>query len=317
MTAEVAFREITAELRTEQVGLSHVSIELGHLYAEDFARGEQHIVDHFRRVKPWLAGIEAMYRAQLGRTPRVSTCFLVDDYFAPFSDPQKVFGWLQRAAEQNGVPLDYIGRESGCDVADGVRVAELVLDQLVSEPPPNSTGLRPPPRETGWLSNGERSPGSGTGQSMTYQPWRAPKENAPNRHSVFLDVELWDRERDGSRKWACAFLSAVWQLARLGLLRYHGEAAMQTTRVEELPEVWSDLPAVVKLNERAKPFSAYRTFSVLNSRYLPVEHATRAILGQVPIDPEVLAKLLERASAEGIALSKQTIERTEYTFIAD
>lgn len=316
MTTDVAFRETTAEPRTEQVALSHVSIELGHLRAEDFARGEQYLVDHFRRVKPWLTGVEAMYESQLGQAPRISTCFLIDDYFAPFSDPEKVFGQLQRAAELTEVPLDYIARESGCDVADGVRVADLVLDQLVSEPPPNSTGLRPPTQETGWLSNGERSPGSGTGQAMTYQPWRAPKENAPNRHSIFLDVELWNRERDG-RKWACAFLAAVWQLARLGLIRYRGEVAMQTFRVEDLPEVWSDLPAVVKLNDRAKPFSAYRTFSILNSRYLPVEHATRAILGQVPIHPTVLAKLLDRAAAEGITLSKETVERTEYTFICD
>jgi hypothetical protein len=92
---------------------------------------------------------------------------------------------------------------------------------------------------------------------------------------------------------------------------------MQSYRVDELPEVWSELPAVVKLNDRAKPFSAYRTFSILNSRFMPVEHATRAILGQVPIDPEVLAKLLERAAAERIALPKQTVDRTEYAFLAE
>ena len=74
---------------------------------------------------------------------------------------------------------------------------------------------------------------------------------------------------------------------------------------------------VVQLNPAAAPFCAYRTFSILNSRYMPVELAARAILGQVPIDPAVLAKLLERAAAEGIALSKQTVDRTEYMFIAD
>src|SRR5690606_35636054 len=104
-------------------------------------------------------------------------------------------------------------------------------------------------------------------------------------HSVFVDVELWD-ERAGARTWSCAYLAAVWQLLRLGLLRRDG-APVTVPRPwpEVLPQAWDLLPAVVQVNPRAAPFTAYRTFSVLPVGFLSTEHAVRTILSQVLVDP--------------------------------
>ena len=74
---------------------------------------------------------------------------------------------------------------------------------------------------------------------------------------------------------------------------------------------------MVKLNPRAAPFSAYRTFSVLGSRFLPIEHAVRTILGQVSIDPAVLDQIHTRSRNEHIELPKDLVERIDYVFISD
>ena len=44
---EAVFRETTAELRTQSVPLSHLSLELGHLYMEDFEAGPERLREHF------------------------------------------------------------------------------------------------------------------------------------------------------------------------------------------------------------------------------------------------------------------------------
>ncbi|MDG4772708.1 SCO2522 family protein [Solwaraspora sp. WMMD792] len=313
MTVTVAYEESTAGPRMQQAALAHVSVELGHLYAEDFERGPDYLTEHFAQVRPWLEVVSAQQVARTGRPARLSTCFLIDDYFTPFGSPRQVFEQLQSAARASGVQLDHIARESGCVLADGVRLAELVLDKLVSEPTPNTTGARPPTAETGWLANGLRS--AGTDQAMSFVPWTPPRENARNRHSIFVDVELWDDQGE-DRRWACTYLAAVWQLARLGVLRdKDGDVAVQAYKVDELPDQWADLPAVVQVNPKANPFTAYRTFSILNSRYLPVELAARIVLGQVAIDDHIVLQILERARREGITLDKSTVGRIEYAFV--
>ena len=50
---EAVFRETAAEPRTQAVPLSHLSLELGHLYMEDFEAGPEHLRRHFERVRPW------------------------------------------------------------------------------------------------------------------------------------------------------------------------------------------------------------------------------------------------------------------------
>ncbi|GAB3160015.1 SCO2522 family protein [Micromonospora sonneratiae] len=318
-TPEVAFEETAARPSIESVPLSHLSLELGHLYIEEFAGGVEQLRRHFIRIAPWVA---AARQACVDRTPagraRISTCFLIDDYFTRFSTPGEVARQLQEATDGTGLVIDYFARESGCARADDIPLAELVLTQLVSDPVPQTTGDRPPTTETGWLCNGKRSPALDLAQAMSgSRGWLPPVQNAANRHSIFLDVELWDYEENGDRRWSCPYLAAVWQLMRLGLLRYEGEGVTNPYQLDDWPTDWDELPAVVKLNPHAAPFSAYRTFSVLGTRFLPIEHAVRTILSQVSISPAVLDQIHTRSRGERVDLPKDLVERVEYAFVAD
>ncbi|MGW0432542.1 SCO2522 family protein [Micromonospora sp. NPDC003197] len=315
----MAFEETAARRSIESVPLSHVSLELGHLYIEEFAGGVEQLRRHFNRIAPWVA---AAKQACVARTPagraRISTCFLIDDYFTRFSTPREVVRQLEEATRGTGLVIDYFARESGCARADDVPLADLVLTQLVSDPVPQTTGDRPPTTETGWLCNGKRSPVQGPAQAMSGNlGWMPPVQNAANRHSIFLDVELWDYDENGDRRWSCPFLAAVWQLMRLGLLRYEGEGVTNPYQLDDWPDDWDELPAVVKLNPHAAPFSAYRTFSVLGSRFLPIEHAVRTILSQVSVSLAVLDQIHTRSRAERVDLPKDLIERVEYAFIGE
>jgi hypothetical protein len=147
-------------------------------------------------------------------------------------------------------------------------------------------------------------------------PWAPPVQNSANRHSVFVDVELWDESQRG-RRWSCAFLAAIWQLLRLGLLRYAGRAVAVPQPWEgEFPHEWARLPAVVKVNPSASPFSAYRTLSILSGRFMPTEHAVRTILSQVAIDQAVAAEAVERAQAEDVPLPLEAVDRINYIFVS-
>lgn len=311
---DVPFRETTAELRLESVPLSHLSVELGHIYMEDFEAGPDRLVAHLRRVARWadIAGQDE----DLPEKPRISTCFLIDDYFTRFSTPAKVLPMLLAAAEQCGLRIDYLARESACAVADGVPLASLVAGRLTGVPPVGSNGSRPPTSETGWLSNGERSPVAG-GEAMRRSSWQPPVEIDARNHSVFVDVELW-HDKGGTRTWSCAYLAAVWQLLRLGLIRDGGKAVARPRPWDgEFPAEWDDLPAISQLNPRAKPFSAYRTFSVLPTRFLPVENAVRIILSQVSTTPAVLDQIAARSAQENITISPELTDRVDYLFFGE
>jgi hypothetical protein len=55
--ADAEFSEAAAQPRTASIPLSHLSIELGHLYAEDFRQGPDGVNRHFERVAPWVAAV--------------------------------------------------------------------------------------------------------------------------------------------------------------------------------------------------------------------------------------------------------------------
>jgi len=315
--AGVVFREMSAEPRTQAVPLAHVSLELGHLYMEDFEGGPERMRSHFAQVRPWADALRAS-AALDGRRPRISTCFLIDDYFSRFSSPAELVPMVIAEADRAGLTIDYLARESGCAVADGVPVAEDVAGRLVDSPPLGSDGSRPPAKETGWLANGDRALGAETLEAMAHTPsWRPPAETAARRHSVFVDVELRD-DREGHRTWSCPFLAAVWHLARLGLLRHGGDPVLQPRNWSgtEFPRQWDDLPPLIRLNPSAQPFSAYRTCSVLPARFLPVEHAVRVILDQVDADPEALRQAVKRAADERISVPDEIPDRISYAFYA-
>jgi hypothetical protein len=308
-------REPSAELRVESVPLSHVSVELGHLYFEDFAAGPDALNASFAALVPWAKA--AMSRSVAGEPAgqaRVSTCFLVDDYFARFAGPAEVIPMVVEASAKAGLQIDYLARESACARADGLDLAELVAGRLVADPPPGSNGLRPPPTENGWICNGQRSPRPQGINALRPGGWRPPAENGANRHSIFVDVELWSETPQG-RLYSCPFLAAVWQLLRLGLLRNYGEPVVTPVPAPaSFPDQWSDLPAVMRLNERAQPFTAYRTTSMLARRFLPVEIGVRTVLSQVAVEPDAAAQAIGRAAKEGLDLPTELVDRIDYTF---
>jgi hypothetical protein len=312
---EAAFAEVTAERRVAAVPFSHLSVELGHLYMEDFLAGRESLTRQFEQVRPWAtaAGEAAAKRA------RISTCFLVDDYFTRFSTPGEVIADLLAAAAEAGLVIDYLARESGCAVAGKVPLAELVESRIVPDPAPGTNGSRPHVHESGWLCNGQRSAATTVDQAMAGSDlvWRPPEQNGARRHSIFADVELWD-DVGGRRTWSCPFLASVWQLLRLGLLRNDGQRVAEPVLWEgAYPAEWDDLPAIVKLNPQAQPFTAYQTFSVLGTRFLPIEHAVRTILSQVSIDPEVLRQAAQRSGEEKLRIPTEVVDRIAYAFLGE
>ncbi|MFC7614881.1 SCO2522 family protein [Actinokineospora soli] len=229
MTAadSVTYVETAATVRS--LRLAHTSVEVGHLYMEELGDDDR-VRAHFQRVRPWLAAVLADAEGT-----RVSTCVLLDDYTQRTSTARAAVDRLLRVADECGVRVDYLVRESGCDTTDdGVPVAELVYARLLPEPPPGTNGSRPPVQESGWLCNGERSDDIGSDQAMRAGAWQPPYEFGKRNHSVFLDVELVKTDPEtGRKRWSCAFLSAVWQLLRMGMLRHHGEPVIAPTPWED------------------------------------------------------------------------------------
>lgn len=317
-TVRTEFLESSAEHRVESLPFSHVSLEIGHLYMEDYARGPDAIRAIFAAAAPWVQAAQAPEAVGCAKPQvRISTCFLIDDYFSRFSAPDEVIPMVTAAAEEVGLRIDYLAREAACAEARGSRPAELALARLVTEPVPGTTGARPPLTETGWLTNGQRSPGSSPGEAMARPaPWQPPRQSARRRHSIFVDVELWD-EHDGRRTWSCAMLAAVWQLVRLGLLRDQGRPVLvPEDRPAAWPRDWDGLPPITRLNPAAAAFAAYTTLSALSPRFLPVELAVRTILSQFAGEDGVLAEAVRRAEGDAMRLPDELVDRIRYVFMA-
>ncbi|GAA1429461.1 SCO2522 family protein [Streptomyces thermospinosisporus] len=313
--SEAVFKETAAELRTEAVPLAHLSLELGHLYLEDFEAGPERLAGHFAEVRIWADAVRASV-ARRTRRPRISTCFLVDDYFTRFSAPADLIPMVLREAEKAGLVIDYLARESACAIADRVELAESVMHRLVESPPPGSCGFRPPVSQTGWLANGRRSPTMpAAALGGRAKGWEPPRETAARDHSIFMDVELWS-EKDGRRLWSCPFLAAVWQLARLGLLRHLGLPVLTWTQWQgaDFPHDWDRLPPLIKLTGTDAAFSAYRTCTLMSNRFLAVEDAVRLILDQVDVDAGALEQVARRSAAEGMPVPDAIAQRAAYVF---
>ncbi|MFG1921099.1 SCO2522 family protein [Cryptosporangium sp. NPDC048952] len=310
-TVEASYGEATARQKVRSVPLSHLSIELGHLYRENSDLEGPGLARHFARVAPQVEAAKLLYAPASGKPVRMSTCYLIDDYFTEFQSPAIVIPALQEAAASAGLQIDYLAREAGCAFADGIDLASLVERRLVPEPSAGADGSRPPVTQTGWLSNGRRSPVGG--EAMGRVPrWGPPEESSARRHSIFVDVELWS-EKDGHRTWSSPFLAAVWQLLRLGMLRFHGSPVAQPQPVDlSLIREWDELPAVIQLTPEPAAFSAYQTFSVLSGRFLSVEHAVRVILEQVSVDDAVINEIAERSQREGFVLPPEIVRRINY-----
>lgn len=317
VTARIAsgFAEHEAEPRIKGMPLSHMSVEVGHLYTEDYERDDESLVAYLSRIADWLEALTATTAKQLGPAkPRMSTCFLIDDHYGSLPEPVEVIPRLLRLAERAGLRIDYLARESGCVTDGDLEIASMVAARLVDEPPPGTNGSRPPTSVSGWLTNGQRSPATNRPAMSVPTQWQPPSENAEAPHSVFLDVELWDTSNNG-RRYSCAFLAAVWQLLRLGLLRDNGEVIAGAEPLPpKLADTWNGLPVVMQVGRRCAPFAAFRSMSIMDTKFLKVEQAVRTILGSVAAQAEINDQLAERAEREGLFLPAEIVDRIQYLF---
>ena len=334
---DVSYHEATETAQVEAVPLAHLSVEAGHLYLDDFADGDRVITRQLEQAAPWLEAADKRTRKRFGRNARISTCLLIDDYTPPTSagdppKPSEVVDIVTAAAEQAGFKIDYLAREDGCAVAcerpysgprDQSRLADIVDGLIVEEAAVGANGSRPPTAQTGWLSNGQRSPTVAV--AMDAPGWRPPEEFGEFRHSVFVDVELWslDESRaDLERVYSCSLLTAVWQLLRLGLLRNAGRAVATPYRFgqgEGFPDLWTQLPTITQLTPNAAPFAAYQTLSLLPPHYRAAEHAAEIIIDHLKFDEAVLKQTADRARGEAtpIMLPDNPARRTSHLFFDD
>ncbi|MEV0251209.1 SCO2522 family protein [Nocardia sp. NPDC050712] len=323
------YREASEESSIAPLPMAHLSIEIGHFSLEEILDETERVRSEFRGVVPLVHAFTERARVEFGPEARVSTCYLLDDYFQPGFEPAKVLDRLLDAAGDAGLQIDYLARESGCHeapvfaggvaVGDPIPVAEMVAARLVAQPEDEetATGGRPPTSESGWLCNGRRERTGRSRSAMHPEQYRPPQEYGRREHSIFLDVELW-HDRGEARRWSCPFLAAVWQLLRLGMLRYHGAAVMepqQWSAEREWPGRWKDLPPVVRLNPYAEPFTAYRTLSMLPKRYLPIEHAVRVMLDHLALDDDVAAHVAALGAAEQVTVPPKVVERVGHLLL--
>lgn len=320
------FRERNRGTTVQNLPLSHLSVEVGHFFMEELENGEEPIFEQFRRVKPWLDAAKASVVSG-DEKPRVSTCFLIDDYFQSWPDAPSIMIKLLRLSEEAGVTIDYVARESACARRrDGFVVAELLAKRLLEEPEPDlDTGARPPAMVSGWLSNGKPMREAIVLNAMEAHNWDAPLEYGKRNHSIYVDVELWQDRADlatdqddlqKGRQYSCPFLAAVWQLVRLGLLRKDGAPALEVVDFDgEWKPEWSQFPDVVRVNPRAMPFYAYESLSIMPQHFLPIETAVRTIIDHFLVQPDVMESLDLRAAEKNIAVPAVISERISHHFL--
>ncbi|MFD6155350.1 SCO2522 family protein [Nocardia sp. NPDC060256] len=325
------YSEAAEQVQTAGVKFAHLSIETGHFYMKSLLDGEEKIRAHFQRVARLVELHTAEAEAEYGNSARVSTCFLVDDYFGSNTDPSEILDKVLGIADTCGLRIDYLAREAGCWetplYVDGrltgqqIPLAEMVASWVVAEPLKQTTGQRPPDVESGWLCNGRRSSEHDSEQAMQVTAaYRRPEEFASREHTIFLDIELWNTQinKDGEEhtRWSCPFLASIWQLLRLGMVRYEGRAVVEPQpRGASWPASWWEMPSVIQLNPHAAPFEAYRALSILPREYVKIEHAVQTILDHIVIDQEVLNKAIIRADAEGIAMPREITGRLSHMFV--
>ncbi|MFE5477111.1 SCO2522 family protein [Nocardia sp. NPDC056541] len=323
------YREASEDSIIAPLPMAHLSIEIGHFRHEEILYDTDLVRAQFRRAVPLVAAFIESARIEFGPDTRVSTCYLTDDYFQPRFEPAHVLGRLLSAAADAGLTIDYLARESACyqapvlagrvAVGAAVPVAEMVAARLIAQPEEEeiANGRRPPTTESGWLCNGRREQNGSSRPAMHPQPYRPPQEYGRGEHSIFLDVELW-HDRDTARRWSCQFLAAVWQLLRLGMLRYHGAPVVDPQlwpADRDWPDHWAALPPVMRLNPDAAPFTAYRTLSMLPKRYLLIESAVRVILDHLAPDDDVAALVAAQGSAEQVLVPAKVVERVGHLLL--
>jgi hypothetical protein len=290
------------------IDFSDLSIEVGHVEPNSFRRGVEHLENHLRRVTPWL-GLARTAWVSPDSEARTSTCFLVDDYTAPIPPPSEVIPKLLKAAARCGVGIDYLVHESAYAGPDALSLARYIESRMADGDSRAAGAADPSLSTSAWLADGERRPSPLAADA----PAADDSEQIEPSNSIFMDVRLW-RGNTVGREWSCSFLAAVWQLARLGLAE-DASTPDETPWEERSQSPWNELPSVIKLNRDAAPFHAYRTISVLESRYLPIEAAVRIILKKVSDDPEILKRIAAHGSRDGVRPAVKLTDRINYVFV--
>ncbi|WP_405177946.1 SCO2522 family protein [Nocardia sp. NBC_01377] len=299
----------------DRIPMSHLSIEVGHFSLADVRGNMASVRADLRRIAPLMRAFTESARVRYGPAARISTCYLIDDYFEPDIAPVDILDDLRSAAAEIGSTIDYFARLSSCARAtrfahsvptgDPIPVAEMVAARIVTEPSPPDAGRRPPTGQSGWLCNSKRA----TEHEAAQDEYRTPTdEYGRHEHSLFLDVQLWSNRNtaEGTEtRWSCAFLTTVWHLLRLGLLRYDGAPVTdpQPWYTEPTPPTWDELPPVVQINPDATPFPAYRTLSILPKQYVGIEHAVRLVLDHLSPYGHVNDEIIAGALAEPVPMN--------------
>ena len=194
------------------------------------------------------------------------------------------------------------------------------MDRLVPIPTPGTDGSPPADAGDRLALERRRSPDPSRSSMKRSNAWQPPVETNARRHSVFVDVELWD-EAAGKRVWSCAMLAAVWQLLRLGLLRTTAgccrAAAAGRAGRDGLPETGTSCRRCSSSSRGPRRSPRTAPSSILDQRFLSVEHAVRVILSQVRQDPEAIASLADRAEREGLRPVDDVLGRVGYVFMPD
>lgn len=330
MNGVTVYSEAIEQAQVAGVNFAHLSIETGHFAMKSLVNGEDKIRSQFRKVARLVDLYTADARAEYGESARVSTCFLIDDYFGAHTKPDEILPRVLGIAEECELRIDYLAREAGCwetplyvngrMTGQQIELAEMVASWVVAEPLKQTTGRRPPDVESGWLCNGRRSCEHDSGQATQVAQYRRPEEFVSREHTIFLDIELWnsqiDKDGEEHTRWSCPFLAAIWQLLRLGMVRYEGKAVVEPQSHDgPWPRRWSELPSVVELNPQAAPFEAYCALSILPREYVKIEHAAQTILDHIVIDQEVLAQAVERAAGERITIPREVTGRLSHLFV--
>jgi hypothetical protein len=287
-------------------GVADLSLEFAHLYLGQLDEAEAERAA--RLARRWLGPVLGMCE-EAGLT--VSTVVMLDDYFAPDgTDLDAMVRLLDDACAAEGVEIDHLVHEAACAES----VAEL-RTHLCREPREGDGSSTPPPPAIGseWLANADPPRGRALEQRVLRRTARARPETAQaagaargngggrgsrGHHSIHLDVQLWKEIANRERLWACPTLAAWWQLIRLGMLR--DEAGRPT------------VPPRTRTREGAPPLPARRTLTLLDPRFIEVEHAVRVILERVRL-PETWRRYLREGEREPGA--QEHLERIAYMFV--
>jgi hypothetical protein len=287
--------------------LADISIEFAHLYLPHV--DEERAAASASLAARWLLPLIAAYEES---GAKVSTVVMVDDYFSPEEvevEVEEKAVMLKEACVSAGLRVDHVAYESAC--AESV---ERMRSRLRQEPRKGDGSSKPPTAEigSGWLSNGDpprgrQSEPEAVGR-LFLQPGSGGAVEAPVRaaiparghHSIHLDVQLWkDGRGSDSRLWACPTLAAWWQLIRLGMLRDEQTGApVAPPRTQSSPD--------------APPLAARRTITLLDNRFLEVEHAVRAIHERLSL-PEAWRRYLREG--ERSPGPYEHLDRIAYLFV--